>query len=426
MLRASYWRMLRFLIVPVVAGAMFCNAQSSAPISCELSGNTSASPLYHGSKASAAASNVSKIPIRSLLYEGSNTRIFTRYMPWFGDPKHRDVGYRSDDREQISRQVTDMKSRGIQGAIVDWYGPGSGAKNESTVLLMQEAERQGFEFAVSEDAGALGDCAKRGCDVTEQLIRDLKYAAEHFENSPAYVRFDERPALFFFGLENYSIDWKRVRRSVPLSPLFFFRNSGAFANEDADGAYSWIAPETANPGDPMAMQYLDRFYAKAQQSDKIAMGSAYKGFDDSEASWGKERSIDESCGQTWLSTFAAIGRFYSSNRQLPALIIPTWNDYEEGTEIETGIDNCVEVKASIRDGKILEWNLSGRENTIDHIAVLSRNSSRWNEIRSIPPNQHSVSLHDLHLTTETGNVCVVAVGKASLLNHSSGMINIHK
>ena len=416
-----------FRLFPLLLAATVCSAQNADnPIACEFPHNTSASPRYPGGKANAAPSNVSKLPIRSLLYEGSNTRIFTRYMPWFGDPKHRDVGYRSDDREQISRQVADMISRGIQGAIVDWYGPNSGSKNESTILLMKEAERQNFEFAVSEDAGALAECEKHGCNVTDQLIHDLKYATEHFENSPAYIRFNDRPAIFFFGLDTKSIDWKRVRQSLPLSPLFFFRNSGSFANNDADGAYSWIAPETASSSDPMAMQYLERFYSKAQPSSKIAMGSAYKGFDDAEASWGKGRVIDQRCGQTWLSTFEVAGHFYSASHQLTALIIPTWNDYEEGTEIETGIDNCVEVRASIRNGTTLVWNLSGRENTIDHIAVWQQRSSEWSEVGKFPPAQHSVSLRDLRVSEQTANLCVEAVGKPSMLNHSSGPITVQK
>ena len=416
-------RMLRSAILCLVVFAIFCNAQNTNnSLSCELLNNTSASPHYRGSKANAPPSNVSKISIRSLLYQGSNTRIFTRYMPWFGDPKHREVGYRSDDREQIARQISDMISRGIQGAIVDWYGPASGTKNESTILLMQEAARQNFEFAVSEDAGALGDCEKHGCNVSDQLIRDLKYAAEHFENSPAYIRFNDRPAVFFFGLEKYPIDWKRVRRSLPLTPLFFFRNSGSFANDDADGAYAWVAPETASSTDPIATQYLERFYSRAEQSNKIAIGSAYKGFDDADASWGKGRVIDQRCGQTWLSTFELVGRFYSASHQLPALIIPTWNDYEEGTEIETGIDNCIEVKASIRDGKTLVWNISGHENTIDQIAVLQRQASDWSEVGKVPITQRSVKLNDLLVSTEATNLCVIAGGKPSMLNHSSGPI----
>ena len=413
------------LLTWLLVGAALCLAQETrqALVSCGPTNDTSANPRYRGSKANVSPGNVSKLPIRSLLYKGSRTRIFARYMPWFGDPKHRDVGYRSNDRGQVSRQVADMISRGIAGAIVDWYGPNSGLKNESTIHLMEEAERQNFEFAVSEDAGSLAECQKRGCNVSDQLIADLKYAAEHFENSRAYVRFDNRPAVFFFGLEKYSIDWQRVRQSLPMRPLFFFRNSGAFANPDADGAYSWIAPETASPSDPMAMQYLERFYSKGQQSDKIAMGSAYKGFDDADASWGKGRVIDQQCGRTWLETFDLAGRFYSSRHQLLALIIPTWNDYEEGTEIETGIDNCVNVRASV-EGDKLSWSISGPENTLDHIAILAERSSQWKDVADLPPKSASMALRELHLEPDTRAVCVQAVGKASMLNHSSGPIEL--
>ena len=410
-------------IVTVILCAVACCAQtgSPGPLACEAANNTSGSPRYHGSKANAPPGNVSKLPIRSLLYSGSQTRIYTRYMPWFGDSHHRDVGYRSNDRQQVARQVADMSSRGIAGAIVDWYGPNSGSKNESTVLLMQEAERQNFEFGVSEDVGSLAECQKRGCDVTEQLTSDLTYAAEHFEASPAYIRFDGRPAVFFFGLEKYSIDWRRVRRSLPLNPLFFFRNSGAFGNPDSDGGYSWIAPETAGPGDPLAIQYLDRFYSKAQSSNKIAMGSAYKGFDDSEAGWGKGRIVDQQCGQTWLTTFAEAGRFYSSSHPLPALIIPTWNDYEEGTEIETGIDNCVSLQASV-NGERLTWTVSGPKNAIDHYVVLAQQGRHWIEAAQLPLETRSVPLSQLSAQPETNAFCVEAVGRPSMLNHFSGPI----
>ena len=142
-------------------------------ISCENVNNTSASPRFRGgNNGNAPPGNVSKMPIRSLLYRGSQTRLYTRYMPWFGDSHHRDVSYRSDDAQQIARQVTDMISRGLQGAIVDWYGPDSGLENQSTILLMKEAERESnFEFAISEDAGPIRDCAKRGCDPTEKTHR---------------------------------------------------------------------------------------------------------------------------------------------------------------------------------------------------------------------------------------------------------------
>ena len=94
-------------------------------------------------------------------------------MPWFGDslgdPHHRDDGYRSDDAQHIARQVADMISRGLQGTIIDGYGSDSGLKNQSTILLMKEAERESnFGFTVSQDAGSIRDCAQRGCDPGER------------------------------------------------------------------------------------------------------------------------------------------------------------------------------------------------------------------------------------------------------------------
>ena len=171
----------------------------------------------------------------------------------------------------------------------------------------------------------------------------------------------------------------------------------------------------------MALSYLESLLFQGAGFNKIAMGSAYKGFHDAEASWGKVRTVDQQCGQTWLSTFALVGRFYSAKHPLPALIIPTWNVYAEGTEIETGIDNCVSVQASITDEK-LSWILSGRDNTLDHFAILAQSNSRWLEIADLPAGSRSFPLHDTPSQLEASALCVVAVGKPSILNHSSGSI----
>lgn len=417
---------MRLSIFCIFFFALISPAQtiSSAP-ACDNANNTSASTSYHSNGShNASAGQVSKLPIRSLLYPGATTRIFVRYMPWFGDPHHINVGYRSNDAQQVGRQVADMASRGIQGAIVDWYGPSQGLKNQSTLLLMKAAERNGgFQFAVSVDKGALGQCTRGACDPTQRLISVLTYAASTFEQSPAYIKFDGRPAVFFFGLQRSPIDWQRVRSALPLHPLFFFRNSIAFGNPAADGAYSWVAPETVRPDDPMAVRYLERFYSRAQHSSKIAMGSAYKGFDDAEASWGKGRAINQQCGETWLTTLAEPGEFFSASHQLPALIIPTWNDYEEGTEIESGIDNCVQVKGKLKGHK-LAWRLKGNSNTVDHVSILARTTGQWSEVMRAPVHAHAVNLSDLHLSPSASDVCVVAVGKASILDHATGPIPI--
>jgi hypothetical protein len=213
-------------------------------------------------------------------------------------------------------------------------------------------------------------------------------------------------------MEKHSIDWGRVRSSVRGEPLFIFRNSGGFSAPESDGAFAWIAAETVKPSDPIAQEYLERFYQKAKQAGgKLTIGSAYKGFDDSMASWGKGKHLDQRCGQTWLDTFAIINQTFSQNHQLDALIIPTWNDYEEGTAIEPGIASCVQLDLRA-DGHKLHWNVKGPTETIDHFNVYS-----------IAPNgsarlltQLPVRSKDYDIEDSGGTFMVEAVGRPSIQN----------
>ena len=119
-------------------------------------------PLFAAqSNGNAVAGNVSKLPTPKLLYSGSNTKLYAHLQGWFGGSNHINVGYSSNDAGQVQKQVNDMISRGLDGAILDWYGPNSTTVNTTAQLLRQQAEATAgkFEFAIQEDAGALESCA---------------------------------------------------------------------------------------------------------------------------------------------------------------------------------------------------------------------------------------------------------------------------
>jgi hypothetical protein len=77
------------------------------------------------------------------------------------------------------------------------------------------------------------------------------------------------------------------------------------------------------------------------------VGASYKGLNASFASWGSHRIMGQQCGNTWIRSFSKFNSMYNSSKQLPVLQLVTWNNYEEGTEIESGIDNCLTVGASL-------------------------------------------------------------------------------
>lgn len=392
-------------------------------LSAETSNNTSTSATFRAqSNGNAGAGNVSKSSIRSLLYPGSTTRIYAAVMPWFGRPDHMPVGYTSSDPTQIRSQISDMRSRGIQGAIIPWYGPDSSINSETAINFMQEAESSGnFKFSIMIDVGALLAYAQQnGCDVTTQLITDLNYIASTFFGSSAYSRVSGRPLVYLFGVEAYYVNWNEVRSSIADNPMFMIRNQGAFGNTNADAGYSWVDIDLSNPND-MMLSYLDGFYAAAQSSSKYSLGSGYKGFNDKLAAWGSNRIINQQCGLTWISSFAEAGRYYSSSHQLPAIQVVTWNDYEEGTEIESGVDNCVALSAMVT-GSTLSWSIGPKasERTINYYSVfISTDGQNLMKLSDVAAGTHSLSLSKFSLAARAYVIYVKAVGKASILNHMS-------
>lgn len=57
---------------------------------------------------------------------------------------------------------------------------------------------------------------------------------------------------------------------------------------------------------------------------------------------------------------------YSPSNPLNYVMVQTWDDYEEGTEIETGIDNCLQAPSLIpavnQSSSQLKWSYSFTEN----------------------------------------------------------------
>ncbi len=403
---------------------------ANTTLQAETGNNTSTANSFAGqTNGNARAGNVSKLPVASLLYSGASTKIYAHWLSWFGQPSHVNVGYASDSAAQVHAQVEDMISRGISGAIADWHGVANTSSEAATQLLKSEAEANSgqFQFAIMEDKGALGAAAvNNGCDVTDQLISDLTYIATQYESSPAYITVNNRPAVYFFDVDAYYIDWPRVLSSVPGSPLVLIRGTNGFTRTTADGGYSWVDIEQHSPFDPEFGVQASFFQAAQQAPQRLAIGTAFKGFNDTLAAWGTNRVIDQNCGQTWLQSFSEIGKFYSGENQLPALQIATWNDYEEGTSIEPGIDNCVFLIPS-QSGSTVSWSVHGNENTIDHYTVfLSTDGQNLSPLIDVPSGTHAVDLSKMNLSSSTTYfVFVKAVGLPSVQNKMAPAISYH-
>ena len=390
-------------------------------LTAQTANNTSAANGFATqSNGNMGANNVSKVDIHSLLYPGSTTKIFAHLMLWFGDAGHINVGYTSANAAQVQRQITDMISRGIDGVVIDWYGPNNSI-DQATQLVMNEAEKHpGFTFAIMIDAGAIGqNCS--GCSSQQSLIKLLQYVEQKYFVSKAYFTIGGQPVITNFGVDGAgSIDWNAVNAAVSIHPRFLFQDSQGFTHAMSDGSFSWVMPQDSNYG----LDYLASFYGTGLVFPKIeTVGAGYKGFNDTLAAWGSRRIMSQQCGQTWLQTFSKVNSRYSAGKQLPYLQLVTWNDYDEATEIESGIDGCFGLTASV-SGSALKWTIGGNENTIDHYTVyISQDGKNLMALTQTQPGLHSVELCSFAIPSGSYKLFVQAVGKPMMANRMPGPVS---
>jgi hypothetical protein len=391
-------------------------------LAAQTSNNTSAANTFVSqSNGNLGAGNISKDDIHTLLYPEATTKIYAHLMLWFGQNNHMNVGYSSTDPAQVKRQVTDMISRGITGVIIDWYGPGNSI-DQAAQLVMAEAENHpGFTFAIMVDQGAIEWDSCQGCTPQQALIAQLQYVEQTYFPSPAYMMIEGKPMVTNFNIDfSYSIDWNAAAAALSTQPAFLFQNNNGFTHTLSDGSYSWVMPTTTDYG----MSYLTSFYDTGMTfPSEQTVGATYKGFNDTLASWGSDRIMSQQCGQTWLQTFSEINGLYNAAKPLHDVQLVTWNDYEEGTEIESGISNCFTVAASASSGT-LQWTITGSESTIDSYRVyISTDGQDLMQLAELAPGLHSLNLCSYPIPAGTYQLFVQSIGKPTMANYMTGPIS---
>jgi hypothetical protein len=174
------------------------------------------------------------------------------------------------------------------------------------------------------------------------------YLAPDAPGREAYLTYHDRPVIFIFPKGGHT-DWNRVREEVnrwdPAPLLIYEYRPNPPYEKSLDGFYAWInpgpkgwAPDGSNWGEQYLRDYYERMQAKFP--DKIAIGAAWPGFDDSKAAWGLGRYMSQRCGRTFTDTLNLAQEYAFPQHPLPFLLIATWNDYEEGTAIERGLAKC--------------------------------------------------------------------------------------
>jgi hypothetical protein len=273
---------------------------------------------------------------------GLSPKLLAVYMPWFGDHTHMDVGYSSQDPDVLRKQIQQARSMGITGFVVDWYGEANLYSDHNFAVLQRVASESHFQVAL-----LYNEASDEDAQATDAAIAALDKAYNSYfgpsaQFKSAYLTYQDRPLVFVFP-KSGNVDWNRVRehcRTWDKPPLLIYKDQPAAQyQDDFAGSYAWVQPGPggwAADGSNWGEQYLEYFYKtmKDKHPDKIVIGGAWPGFDDSAAKWGLNRHISSGCGKTLDATLNFYQRYFDGTNLPPFTLIETWNDYEEGTAVE--------------------------------------------------------------------------------------------
>ena len=253
--------------------------------------------------------------------------------------------YDSADPAVLEYHVLLMKLAGIDGVIVDWYGPDNfedyAVNNQRTLALFNVTRKAHLKFCLCYEDRTVqlevirNYTSQRGA--LAQAQKAMLYAQTHFFNDPSFLRLDNAPVLLNFGPQYFtnSSDWAAIFSVLHAtnSPLFFTEDNRLAAGA---GAFNWPPMWMSGGGtnllSPAQLQkYLDNFEQAAGAWPSF-ISSAFPRFHDIYAEAGSGASygcLPDGGGRTLTDTLT---RALTNNSAVAQIV--TWNDFGEGTVVE--------------------------------------------------------------------------------------------
>jgi glycoprotein endo-alpha-1,2-mannosidase len=262
--------------------------------------------------------------------------------------------YDSLNPATIEYQLASAWAAGIDGFVVDWYGPND--PEDIDLALRQvfdivERWRAAYSFrfflAVTYEEKLLFPVVAGPLRV-ETAIEHFDYVLNTYTTRPGYLHYNNIPLVFYF--EAWPDGVPGLLRPAQLEqvfaalPEFYLLYMGAETEflDTMDGFYSWVGGTNDDPAD-WGSDYANWVYGEMDYRTKehnlvINVGSVWPGFDDSKV-WGWNnvpRYVDRQDGEVYSKTWEyALSDEQNRQQESPSWVqIVTWNDWNEGSQVE--------------------------------------------------------------------------------------------
>jgi len=246
--------------------------------------------------------------------------------------------YDSSDPAVVRYHLRTAQAAGISVFACIWYGPKSDT-DQRIPLLLDEAQRIGMRIAICyEEKINFPDyrAPESREDVVRTATEDLTYLVNTYASHPAYLTRDGKPFVFQFNSwgtrafgPNYltPTEWDEVFAKLPRPILYGRQNLDEDYHPPIAAAYVWWTEDAQWP------PTFARRASELRDAGRLAffMTMICPGFDDSGVNgWGNAPRIVERQGLKVLHR--TMEHALDGSPELVQIV--TWNDFNEGTEVE--------------------------------------------------------------------------------------------
>ncbi|HEX4263969.1 MAG TPA: glycoside hydrolase family 71/99-like protein [Verrucomicrobiae bacterium] len=311
--------------------------------------------------------------------------------------------YDSADPAVLEYHVLLMKLAGIDGIIVDWYGPDEyldyGVNNQRTAAIFQYARRAGLKFCLCyEDQTIQQEITGGYINATNALVhaqQTMLYVQTNYFSDASYLRWNNQPVLLNFGPQYFKTNsqWQSIFSVLTNPPAFFTEDNrlptgvGAF-----DWPPMWLSQAPGTEG-VLSGAALEGYLSSFQQNGNswpAFISSGFPRFHDiyQQAGvrdyWGY---LGDKQGDILRAT---LGRALTNSSAMAQVV--TWNDFGEGTMVEPTVEYGYRDLQIIQEHRRLymDHNFSYKTNDLELAARLFNLRSRYATNNAVKPKLDAV------------------------------------
>ena len=369
--------------------------------------------------------HVSKTDVHTLIPSRPDLRWFAHATPWFGTRSHIDIGLTSDSTGYVAAMITDMKNRGFNGIVIDWYG-----QTDTTDGVAQKVKsylagltNNTFTYIIMMDKGVKGGTGTNNLQAQIQYCQAQYFSDTNYEHEPTNTGM---PILMFFGVRDaVGATAMAGMKTFTGGNMVWVEQGTSYLSESwEDESFQWTDEfdTGVSSSDPFNLSAVTSEFSTIRNSGKKAFGamcSQFNGTLTKSVSWSLGKYLPGSNGLCEVERAASINSAIPGN--MTRMQWATWSDWEEGTEYEAGIENNFAVTGQVNSSNIFSWSItSGDVRTIDHYEIYaSTDGVNAALLASVPPFVNQTNLVQAGLTTGSYQLYVDAVGKPCIRDHLS-------